>query len=102
MSSQPVCMAGKAGVLREKHYKLLFIFLFHLIIHFLLLDNSIAYMFIHTPHAYAHILLHKMDGSKRNINYCKYVYYENHLAIIWYYFHNCSFNSFPGIILQKQ
>ena len=22
--------------------------------------------------------------------------------IIWYYFHNCCFNSFPGIILQKQ
>ena len=28
--------------------------------------NSIACMFIHTAHAYAHILLHKMDGSKRN------------------------------------
>ena len=24
-------------------------------------------MFIHTAHAYAHTLLHKMDGSKRNI-----------------------------------
>ena len=39
----------------------------YFIIHFLLLDNSIAYMFIHTARAYAHILLHKMDGSKRNI-----------------------------------
>ena len=29
--------------------------------------NSIAYMFIHTAHAYAHTLLQKMDGSKRNI-----------------------------------
>ena len=27
MSSQPVYMAGKAGVPREKHYKLLFIFI---------------------------------------------------------------------------
>ena len=35
------------------------------------------------------------------VNYFKYVYYENQFAIIWYYFHNCSFNSFPGIILQK-
>ena len=52
-------------MLREKHYKLFFLFYF--IIHFLLLDNSIAYMFIHTAHAYAHTLLHKMDGSKRNI-----------------------------------
>ena len=34
---------------------------------FLLLDNSIVYMFIRMAHAYAHILLHKMDGSKRNI-----------------------------------
>ena len=24
-------------------------------------------MFIHTAHAFAHILLHKKDGSKRNI-----------------------------------
>ena len=61
-------MAGKAGVLREKkHYKLLFIFIFYFIIHFLQLDNSIAFMIIHTAHAYTHILLHKMDGSKRNI-----------------------------------
>ena len=44
-----------------------YLFLFYFIIHFLLLDNSIAYMFIHTVHAYAHILLHKMDGSRRHI-----------------------------------
>ena len=31
------------------------------------MDNSIACMFIHTAHAFAHNLLHKMDGSKRNI-----------------------------------
>ena len=53
MSSQPVCMAGKAGVHREKTLQAFIYFLFHLIIHFLLLDNSIAYMFIHTAHAYA-------------------------------------------------
>ena len=44
-----------------------YLFSFYFIIHFLLLDNSIAYMFIHTAHAYAHTLLHKMDGSKKNI-----------------------------------
>ena len=33
----------------------------------MLLDNSIAYMFIYTAHAYAHTFFHKMDGSKRNI-----------------------------------
>ena len=33
----------------------------------MLLDNSIAYMLIPTAHAYAHTIVHKMDGSKRNI-----------------------------------
>ena len=60
-------MAGKARVLREKNTTSCYLFLFYFIIHFLLFDNSIADMFIYTAHAYAHILLHKMDGSKRNI-----------------------------------
>ena len=47
-------MAGKAGVLREKNTTSCYLFLFYFIIHFLLLDNSIAYMFIHTAHACAH------------------------------------------------
>ena len=60
-------MAGDAGVLREKYYKLFFLyFLFYFIIHFFLLDNSITYMFIHTAHTYAHTLLHKMDVFKRH------------------------------------
>ena len=51
----------------NKHCLLTF-FLFILFYYpLLLLDNSIAYMFIHTPHAYAYILLHKKDGSKKNI-----------------------------------
>ena len=64
MSSQPVCMAGKTGVLREKTLQAVIYFLFHLIIHFLLLDNSIAYMFIHTAHAYAHIFSIKWIGLR--------------------------------------
>ena len=60
-------MAGKAGVLRGKNTTSCYLFLFYFIIHFMLLDNSIAYMFIHSVHAYAHILLHKMDGSRRHI-----------------------------------
>ena len=60
-------MAGKAGVLRGGDTTSCYLFLFYFIIHFLLLDNSIAYMFIHIAHAYALILLHKMDGSKRNV-----------------------------------
>ena len=60
--SQPVCMAGKAGILREKTLQAVIYFYFILLSIFLLLDNSIAYMFIHTAHAYAHILLHKIVG----------------------------------------
>ena len=56
-------------MLREKTLTLqaVIYFYFILLTIFLLLDNSIAYMFIDIEHAYAHILLHKMDGSKRNI-----------------------------------
>ena len=45
-------MAGKAEVLREKTLQAVIYFIFYFIIHFLLLDSSIAYMFIHTAHAY--------------------------------------------------
>ena len=55
-------------MLREKTLQAVIYFLFHLIIHFLLSDDSIAYMFIHTAHAYAHIgntpaIPHRVGGD---------------------------------------
>ena len=61
-------MAGKAGVLREKTLQAVIYFLFHLIIHFLLLDNSILLKCLFTQRTHMLTsLFHKMDGSKRNI-----------------------------------
>ena len=60
-------------MLREKtlqaviYFYFIIRFFYFYYFYFLLLDNSIAYMFIHTVHAYAHILLHKIDGSKGNV-----------------------------------
>ena len=62
------CLYGRESrCAQRKNTTSCYLFLFYFIIHFLLFDNGIADMFIHTAHAYAHILLHKMDGSKRNI-----------------------------------
>ena len=54
-------------MLREKTLQAFFLIFILFYYPFLALDNSIAYMFNHTAHAYAHTLLHKMDESKRNI-----------------------------------
>ena len=53
--SQPVCMAGKAGVLREKNTTSCYLFLFYFIINFLLLDNSIAYVYSHSARICSHL-----------------------------------------------
>ena len=63
------CLYGREsqGAQGKQTLQAVIYFYFILLSLFLMFDNSFAYMFIHTAHAYAHILLHKIDGSKRNM-----------------------------------